>query len=398
MKNNPYQRTIYACFIGYIVQAIVINFAPLLFVMFQTTYHIPLDKITLLVTFNFVVQLLVDLLAGVYGSKIGYRPIIVLAHVFSALGLIFLAILPDLFPDPFTGLLIAVIIYAIGGGLLEVLVSPIVEACPTDSKEKAMSLLHSFYSWGQAGVILLSSIFFAIFGIANWKVLTVLWALVPTFNGILFFNSPIAVLPGDAKGGSPLKGLFRSGLFWVLVLMMLSSGASEQAVSQWASTFAEKGLGISKTLGDLAGPMLFAIMMALSRVFFGKFGDKINLSAFMQLSSLLCVISYLLIFFSVHPAVGLLGCALTGIAVGIMWPGSLSRATATMHGGTTAMFALLAVAGDVGCTIGPTLTGMVSSHFNNNLKAGILAAVIFPLLLLAGVFVSNRLCKRKHHL
>ena len=398
MKNNPYHRTIYACFIGYSVQAIVINFAPLLFVMFQTTYHIPLDKITLLVTFNFVVQLLVDMLAGVYGSKIGYRPIIVLAHVFSALGLIFLAILPDLFPDPFTGLLIAVIIYAIGGGLLEVLVSSIVEACPTDSKEKAMSLLHSFYSWGQAGVILLSSIFFAIFGIANWKVLTVLWALVPTFNGILLFNSPIAVLPGDAKGGSPLKGLFRSGLFWVLVLMMLSSGASEQAVSQWASTFAEKGLGISKTLGDLAGPMLFAIMMALSRVFFGKFGDKINLSAFMQLSSLLCVISYLLIFFSVHPAVGLLGCALTGIAVGIMWPGSLSRATATMHGGTTAMFALLAVAGDVGCTIGPTLTGMVSSHFNNNLKAGILAAVIFPLLLLAGVFVSNRLCKRKHHL
>ncbi len=393
--KNPYQRTIYACFIGYIVQAIVINFAPLLFVMFQTTYHIPLEKITLLVTFNFAVQLLVDLLAGVWGNKFGYRPIIVMAHVFSALGLIFLAILPDLFRDPFTGLLIAVITYAIGGGLLEVLVSPIVEACPTDNKEKAMSLLHSFYSWGQAGVILLSTAFFAIFGIENWKVLTILWALIPVFNGILFFNSPIATLPGDAHGGNPLKGLFRSGLFWVLVLMMLSAGASEQAVSQWASNFAEKGLGISKTLGDLAGPMTFAIMMGLSRVFFGKFGDKINLSVFMQLSSLLCIISYLLIFLSAHPVVGLVGCALTGVAVGIMWPGTLSRATATMHGGTTAMFALLAVAGDVGCSVGPTLTGMVSSYFNNDLKTGILAAIIFPLLLLTGVFVSNRLNKRK---
>ncbi len=393
--KNPYQRTIYACFIGYIVQAIVINFAPLLFVMFQTAYHIPLEKITLLVTCNFAVQLMVDLLAGIWGSKIGYRPIIVMAHAFSALGLLFLATLPELLHDPFTGLLIAVITYAIGGGLLEVLVSPIVEACPTDNKEKAMSLLHSFYSWGQAGVILVSTAFFAIFGIDNWRILSILLALIPIFNGILFFHSPIAVLPGDTLGGNPLKGLFRSGLFWVLVLMMLSAGASEQAVSQWASNFAEKGLGISKTLGDLAGPMTFAIMMGLSRVFFGKFGGKINLSTFMQLSSLLCVVAYLMIFLSAHPAVGLAGCALTGIAVGILWPGTLSRATATMQGGTTAMFALLAVAGDVGCSIGPTLTGMVSSHFNNDLKTGILAAAIFPLFLLAGVFVSNRLSKRK---
>lgn len=396
MKKNPYQKTIYACFIGYIVQAIVINFTPLLFVMFQTSYHIPLEKITLLVTFNFAIQLLVDLVAGVWGSKIGYRPIIVMAHAFSALGLIFLAILPDLFTDPFTGLFIAVITFAIGGGLIEVLVSPIMEACPTDNKEKAMSLLHSFYSWGQAGVILLSTVFFAVFGIENWKALSILWALVPVLNGILFFNSPIAILPGDAHGGNPLKGLFRSGLFWVLVLMMLSAGASEQAVSQWASNFAEKGLGISKTLGDLAGPMAFAIMMAVSRVFFGKFGDKINLSVFMQLSSLLCVASYLLIFFAPDPAIGLAGCALTGIAVGIMWPGTLSRATATMQGGTTVMFALLAVSGDIGCTVGPTVTGIVSSYFDNNLKTGIFAAVIFPLLLLAGIFISNRLSKRQH--
>ena len=384
-----YKTTMVSCFVGYIVQAVVNNFVPLLFVMFQSAYGIPLSRITLLITFNFVVQILTDLVAAKYVDRIGYRAGMVLAHVFSALGLAGLTVLPELM-DPFTGLLIAVMTYAVGGGLLEVLVSPVVESCPTDNKEAAMSLLHSFYCWGHVGVVLISTVFFSLAGIENWKLLALVWALIPVVNGLVFLKTPMASLMEEGETGMTFSQLFRNKTFWWLLLMMVCSGASEHNVAEWASAFAEQGLGISKTLGDLAGPMSFAVCMGISRVVYGKFGEKIPLASFMKGSTLLCVLAYLLISLSPWPALSLAGCALCGLSVGILWPGSFSTAAASLRTGGTAMFGLLALAGDVGCASGPTLVGMVSNALGGDLKMGILAGIVFPLAMAACLFGKKK--------
>lgn len=379
-----YDCTMRACFTGYIVQAIVNNFVPLLFLTFQRTYHIPLQQITLLVTFNFGIQLLTDLLSVAFVDRMGYQASMVLAHILSALGLICLTVLPEWMGHPFAGILISVIVYAVGGGLLEVLVSPVVEACPSTHKEKAMSMLHSFYCWGHVGVVLFSSIFFKLAGIENWKLLAVLWAVIPILNALVFTRVPIATVLPEGEEGMTIGTLFQNRTFWLLFVMMICAGASEQSVSQWASLFAEKGLGISKTAGDLAGPMAFAVLMGASRAFYGNYGEKINLDRFMAVSSVLCILSYLCLVFMPVPVLSLAGCALCGLSVGIMWPGTFSRASKALPAGGTALFALLALGGDIGCSGGPSLVGMVSGMCKGNLKIGILAALIFPVLLLTG--------------
>lgn len=389
--KNQYNRTVIACFVGYIVQAIVNNFAPLLFLTFQKSYQIPLSQITLLVTFNFGVQLLVDLLSVGFVDRIGYRASMILAHGMSAAGLVLLAVLPEAMGSPFAGILIAVMVYAIGGGLLEVVVSPVVEACPSDNKEKAMSMLHSFYCWGHVGVVALSTLFFQLVGIQHWKVLALLWAVVPVWNAVVFTKVPIASLMEQGEKGMSLKELCGNRLFWLLLVMMICAGASEQGVSQWASAFAEQGLGISKTAGDLAGPMAFAVLMGASRAFYGKYGDRIQLDRFMTLSCCLCIASYLCISLLPVPLLCLVACGICGMSVGIMWPGTFSKASAALPRGGTAMFALLALGGDVGCSGGPTVVGMVSDALGDNLKLGILAGVVFPAVLLAGI----ALCVRK---
>lgn len=393
--KNQYNNTIIACFVAYIVQAIVNNFVPLLFLTFQRTYDIPLSKITLLVTFNFGVQLLVDLLAVGFVDKIGYRISMVVAHVLAATGLILLTILPQVMPSSFIGILIAVIVYAIGGGLLEVIVSPVVEACPSDNKEKAMSMLHSFYCWGHVGVVLFSTLFFYIAGTENWKILAIVWTIIPLCNAFIFTKVPMNTLIEEGEKGLALKELFSMKVFWILLIMMVCAGASEQAVSQWASTFAERGLGISKTAGDLAGPMLFAILMGISRAFYGKYGEHIHLDRFMVYSSILCIFSYLGIAFLPFPELSLLACSICGLSVGIMWPGTFSKASTILSRGGTAMFALLALGGDLGCSGGPTLVGFVSSLLGDNLKMGILSGVIFPILLLIGVIFCGKIKKEK---
>ena len=392
--EQKYNSTIYACFIGYIVQAIVNNFVPLLFLTFHSTYGIPMTQITLLITFNFGLQLLIDLLSVTFVDKIGYRVSMMIAHICAAVGFVLLAVLPDACNSAFVGLLIAVTVYAVGGGLLEVLVSPVMEACPTDNKEKAMSLLHSFYCWGHVAVVLISTLFFGIFGIDHWKIMACIWAIVPFANMILFAKVPMASLMEEGEKGMTIGELFRQKLFWILMLMMVCAGASEQAVSQWASTFAELGLGVGKAVGDLAGPMLFAVMMGSARAFYGKCGDRIELDRFMTGSCMLCILSYLCISLVPNPVIGFVGCALCGLSVGIMWPGTFSKATASIARGGTAMFALLALAGDVGCSGGPTVVGMVSGALGDNLKIGILAGVIFPALLLTGIFLCKMMSKR----
>ena len=389
MKVN-YNKTVTACFVAHIVHAIVNNFVPLLFLHFQDFYGVPLSKITMLVTFNFGIQLTVDLIAVKFVDKIGYRICMILAHVFSALGLILLTVLPEAMPTAFGGILLSVMVYAIGGGLLEVLVSPVVEACPSDNKEKAMSMLHSFYCWGHVGVVLLSTVFFKALGIGSWKVVALIWALIPAVNAFVFTRVPMAPLLKDGQQGMELGSLLKNKLFWLLFVMMICSGAAEQAVSQWSSAFAEQGLGISKTAGDLMGPMAFAVFMGLARVFYGKFGDRIPLDRFMIFSCLLCVAAYLGISLFPVPMLSLIACAVCGLSVGIMWPGAFSKAVAVLPCGGTAMFALLALGGDLGCSGGPTLVGFVASGLGDDLKLGILAGIVFPILLLGGILLCRK--------
>ena len=379
-----YRATVHACFVGYVVQAVVNNFAPLLFLTFQSSYQIPLAKITMLITFNFSLQLVVDLLSAGFIDRIGYRVSTLVAHVLSAAGLVALAVLPGLLPDPFTGLLVAVMIYAVGGGLLEVLISPMVQACPTENKEKTMSLLHSFYCWGYVGVVLVSTLFFYFFGIRNWRVLACLWALIPVANAVVFLRVPIAPLIEDGGRGLTVKELARRRVFWALLLLMFCAGASEQAVSQWASTFAQEGLGVGKTIGDLTGPMFFAVMMGAVRLINGKRKGRTDLGRLIVGSAVLCIGSYLMISLPRIPVFSLVGCGLCGFSVGIMWPGTVSMASEAIRGGGTAMFAFLALAGDLGCSAGPTFVGLVSSAGGDNLKIGILAGTVFPVLLLLG--------------
>ena len=395
MHRDQYKPTISACFTGYIVQAIVNNFAPLLFVTLQNTYQIPLGKITMLITVNFGVQLLVDFLSAFWVDKIGYRKSILAAHICAAVGIVGLAVFPVVLPNAYAGLLAAVVIYAIGGGLIEVLISPIMESCPTGNKEKAMSLLHSFYCWGQVAVVLLTTVFFQWVGIQNWRILACVWALVPLGNVILFARVPMAPLVEEgAKSISPGQVL-RTPLFWILAGMMVCAGASELSVSQWASTFVEQGLQVSKTVGDLAGPMTFAVLMGCARLFYGKVGDRMNLERFMIGSGILCVLSYLGITLVPSPVVSLAACGICGLSVGIMWPGTFSMAAATLKNGGTMVFALLALAGDLGCSGGPTLAGLVAQRMGGDLKIGILAAVCFPLLLIAGILLCRKRYRRR---
>lgn len=387
--KNRYKHTIYASYLGYITQAIVNNFAPLLFLTFQRTYAISLDRITALVTLNFAIQLLVDFISARFVDKIGYKVSIVAAHIFAAAGLAGLGILPGLLPEPYTGLLISICIYAVGGGLIEVLVSPIVEACPTEEKSAAMSLLHSFYCWGSVFVVLFSTLFFTIFGIGSWKILCFVWAMLPLFNAFYYSGVPIAPLTEEGEGMS-MTELFRSKFFWLFALLMVCSGASEQAMSQWASAFAESGLQVSKTAGDLAGPCMFSILMGISRVIYAKFSEKINLTAFMLGSGGLCILSYALASFAPGAILSLLGCALCGLSVGILWPGTFSLAAEKCPKGGTALFAFLALAGDLGCSSGPAVVGMVSEAAGS-LKDGLAAAAIFPVLLIIGLVGSRKL-------
>ncbi|MBQ2264133.1 MAG: MFS transporter [Oscillospiraceae bacterium] len=383
-------HTVRCCFVGYIVQAIVNNFVPLLFLTLQAELGLSLPQITSLITVNFAVQFTVDLISASYVEKIGYRRGIVAAHFTAAAGLAGLTFLPQLLPDAYIGLLLSVIIYAVGGGLLEVLVSPIVEACPTEHKEKTMSMLHSFYCWGQAGVVLLSTLFFLLFGIENWRIPALVWACIPAVNGILFLKVPITSLLDENESAMTMRELFQNRLFWIFLLLMGCAGACELSVSQWASAFVEKAFGISKAMGDLAGPMMFALLMGTARLLYGKFGERIDLLKFILASGILCVFAYLLTGLSEIPLLGLVGCGICGFSVGILWPGVFSLAAASLRRGGAGMFALLALAGDVGCAGGPTLVGFVTDAAGENLHSGILAGTVFPVILLAGIALYRK--------
>lgn len=440
MTSFTYNHTLRACYLGYITQAIVNNFAPLLFLTFASSFGLSLGQITLITTVNFLLQLAVDLLSAIWIDRIGYRKSIVAAHVFAALGLASLALLPFLgqftpkvLPlPPYAGIMTAVVLYAVGGGLIEVLISPIVESCPTERKAAAMSLLHSFYCWGHLAVILVSTLFFSLAGIGHWRMLSCLWALLPLANAVFFCFVPIYAPPkesvdGAAQRGSGAgsktdskansnasseadsktdsnagRGLLKNGTFWLLFLLMICAGGSEQGMSQWASAFAESALHVAKSIGDLAGPAAFALCMGTARALYSKYSDRLPLRRALSLSAALCIVCYLTAALSRNPILSLAGCAVTGFSVGVFWPGTFSIAARVLPKGGTAMYALLALAGDVGCSSGPSVVGFVANAFpslqahggnasvGGNLCYGLLAAMVFPIGMLVGVRLLGR--------
>ena len=392
--NKKYRRTLVACYLGFITQAIAANFAPLLFLTFKSTYEIGLEKLALIPLTFYLTQFLVDFAATKFVDKIGYRFCVVSSQALSAAGFVLLTVLPDLLPAPFLGILIAVVLYAMGSGLVEVLISPIVEACPFENKDGMMSLLHSFYCWGAVGVVLGSTLFFAVFGIENWKILTLIWAAIPFVNIFNFITCPIERLVDEGKSMRPSQ-LVKLPLFWLLILLMACAGASEASMAQWASAFTESAMGVSKVVGDLAGPCLFAAFMGTSRILYGKMSKKLDLNKTMLACGILCTICYLTASLSALPILGLAGCALCGFSVGIMWPGTISISSGKCPGGGTAMFAFLALAGDLGATVGPTMVGGIAEVAGGDLQMGLLIATAFPLILILGLIVLDRKFKKK---
>ncbi len=392
------RHTVRASYIGYLTQAITINFAPLLFITFEKTYGVSLGKISLLIAISFLTQLGADLIWARFPQKFNPRAGAILAHVLAVIGLTGFAYLPDVLPNPYVGLVLSVMLASAGGGIVEVLISPIVEACPTHNKSSAMSLLHSFYSWGLAAVVLLSTLFFALVGIENWRILACLWAIIPAIGALAFFFVPIYQLE-PTRANEPAEGaappLLRSGIFWIFFIMMFCSGAAEMAMGQWASSFAESGLGVAKALGDILGPCLFAILMGIARVIYGWSGGRLNLRRFIVFSSILCIISFLITSLSPYPLLSLFGCALCGLAVGILWPGTYSLASARIPYGGVRMFALLAMAGDIGCLTGPTAAGWIAESFGNNLRISFLISTVFPMLILFMAYLGFRKKSKK---
>ena len=383
-SDNKYRKTLIACYLAFITQAIAANFAPLLFLTFHKSMGIPLGKVALVSTAFYFTQLIVDVVCAKFVDRIGYRVCAVASEIASAAGLVCLAFLPSLLPDPFIGIIISVIIYAIGSGLIEVLASPIVEACPFDHKEAVMSLLHAFYCWGSVGVILLSTVFFAVFGLENWRWVSCIWALIPLYNVYNFATCPIEPLVEDGKGMT-IRTLFKTPMFFLGIVLMVCAGAAEMSMAQWASAFVETALGLSKTMGDLVGPCLFAVTMGISRVIYGKSGRRIELTKYMLGSGTLCLACYILAALSHNPVICLTGCILCGFSVGIMWPGTISILSKRLPAGGTAMFALLAMAGDLGGAFGPWLVGFTSQIRNDDLKAGMLVACVFPIVLIVSI-------------
>ncbi|QQO08019.1 MFS transporter [Breznakiella homolactica] len=388
MQRLTYSHTRAASYIGYVTQAIMNNLAPLLFLTFQRQFSVSLSSLALLITMNFTIQLLVDLAAARFVDRIGYRRVAVAAHIMCTVGLLGLGILPSVMVNPYTGIMIAMAVNAAGGGLIEVIISPIVEAIPGDRKAASMSILHSFYCWGYVAVVALSTLYFTLFGTTRWQWLPMAWALVPFFNIFFFAKVPLRTLIEESSSPIPLRKLFTKKTFILLSVMMVCAGASEQAMSQWASLFAEAGLKVPKTMGDLLGPCLFAVLMGLSRVFFGTKQRALKLETLLLISGIACVTAYGIAVFAPHPILALAGCGLCGLSVGMMWPGTFSLASRQYPRGGTAMFAMLALAGDVGCAAGPGLVGLIMN--NKTLKIGLLTAVIFPVVLTAAVTMLKK--------
>lgn len=379
-------HTVAACFTGLTIQAIVINLPPLLYLTFENEFGISLSKISLLIAISFVTQLLMDLTASKLPNLFNNRTTVVIGQVFCVCGLLGMALLPSIMP-PYVALIVATSLASFGSGIIEVMGNPIIEASPIKNKNRILSIMHSCYCWGLVLTVLLSTLFFKLVGIEHWRILFCLWAIIPAVNTVAFIFVPLPTMESAPTVTNKKDSAFRTFTFWVFFLLMLCAGAAEMTMAQWASSFAEMGLKVNKSTGDLLGPCAFAVLMGLARVIYAKFSTKLNLSKLMIVSASLCVISYLVTAFSPLPILSLVGCAVCGFSVGIMWPGTLCMATEKIPGGGVKMFALLALAGDAGCTLGPTAAGWIAEAFGNNLKISFVFSTVFPAIIIALVTV-----------
>lgn len=382
-----YKQTVLTCYISYIASAAANNLVSLLFIIFQDDFGLSNIQLATVVSANFFTQIILDLIGAKYVDKVGYRPIALIGSAFLVIGLISIGLIPMIISNTFVALCIASVIYAIGSGLNEVIISPIIEALPGEQKEAAMSILHSFYCWGHVGVVLLSTLYFVVVP-DKWFILPMLWAIVPLISLILFTSVPIRILNEDSESQSlPFSTLFKNKLFWLFCLLMLCGGAAEQCMSQWSSFFAESELGVSKLIGNLLGPCFFALMMAITRTIYGKYSEKMPLISALLLSSIITVAGYLMSSLIPNPYIALIGCGIVGVGVGLYWPGVLSVSSNAIPAGGASMFALLALFGDLGCSVGPQLTAVVSEIFGGRLKAGLFASIIFPIVIGVSMFL-----------
>lgn len=393
MPKGPYRKTLFACFAGSVTQAAINNLAPLLFVIFQDSFDISLSRIGALILINFLTQLTVDAVCVRFADKIGHRPLLVAAHILCCAGLIAMALLPGLVFAPYPALVVSVLLYAMGGGIIEVLTSPVADRIPGGQGSLTMSLLHSFYCWGHVVVVLVTTALLLILGHGAWRVLPLVWAVLPLANAVAFSRVPIPELPPE-EHRLPLKALMKNKLFLVAIFVMAVSGAAELVMAQWASLFAEKGLGVSKAMGDLLGPCLFAFLMGVARLGYALMGARLKLSRVLIISGLWAVGCYLVASLSQSPLISLIACACCGLGVSLLWPGTLSLSARTFEGGGTALFSLLAMGGDMGCSLGPWLVGIIAGAAQGGLKTGVLVGTVFPVLVVAGVFVMARGSRR----
>lgn len=381
-----YKRTKLSCYTGYFVQAIINNLPPLLFIVFHEQFGIGLKRLSALITVNFVSQIAVDLFAIKFSDKIGYKILSVLSQSVTTVGLILLAFLPNSI-NPFTGIMIAIILNAIGSGLMEVIISPIVEAIPGDKKTSQMAFLHSFYCWGQVFVVLVTTLLIKFLGKENWHFIPLLWAILPAVNTISFISCPMPPNLASEKR-TPVGKLFFKKQFILMLLLMLCAGASELGMSQWSSYFAETGLHVTKQTGDILGPCMFAVLMGVGRVLFGIFGEKLNIKTALSVSAILCGVSYIAVSLSDNQYISLIFCAFTGICISMMWPGTFSLAARKFPDGGNSMFGILALTGDMGCTLGPWVVSFAALNFcDGNLKGGLGFGALFPIIMIISLIL-----------
>lgn len=388
-----YKATKISCYAGIANQAVIVNFAPLLFVVFARNFGLTMSQLASIITVNFVAQIIVDVLGVKYISKIGYRKILVSSQITSAIGFILMGILPFIM-DPYWGIIIATICYAIGSGLTEVILSPVIEALPGEGKVSSMTFLHSFYCWGHLYTVLFATLYFNIFGVENWRYLSFYWALLPIITAFVFMKAPIVTLDEKVKEKTRLRDIFSSLTFWIFMILMVSSGAGEQSMAQWASMFAQESLKVSKNVGDILGPSIFALTMAISRILYGKIGEKMGIEKSLILYAGLGIFSFLTATVFKNPYINLLGCGICGFSLGVMWPVVLSFGAKKFPAGGTAIFALFSVAGDIGCSFGPELVARVTEI--TTFKTGLMSGAIFPATIL--ILTSILLIKRKNRI
>lgn len=395
-----YKSTIRACYIGNLVGALVTNLSPLLFVILMGSYNLSFEQVGRLVLINFFTQIIADLAFSKPVDTYGVRPFITLGHALVFIGFVMFAFSPRLFPhSPYTGLMLATVVFSCGGGLLELLLSAIVQAVPSDAKAAAMSLLHSFYAWGFIVVVVLTFLMLKLFGSANWPWLFLIWSLVPLFNFFNFLRVPLPPQVPDEHRTST-RVLASTPFFIFVVLGIALGGAAEVSMSQWTSAYAETTLGLSKQTGDLLGLCLFAGLLGLGRVLYGTYGKRFDIWRVMFLGSLFAAGCYLVAALSQHPIVSLVACAFCGLGVALLWPGSVTNAAHRFPFAGASMFAILAAGGDTGAAVGPWLLGLIADQIPTDfplspLRVGMVIGTLFPLAMAGCLLIQRHIDKKR---